>query len=48
MPINGKMVGDVHVSVYETLDGQKLFYLEADNEDVLPVADVIEDTLVMY
>jgi len=47
-PITGKIVGDIHVTVYKTPDGKKFFYLKADNEDLLPVVDVIEDTLYSY
>lgn len=48
MPITGKMVGDVHISVYETPEGKNLFYLEADNNNVLPVLNYVENILSEY
>ena len=48
MLLTGKLVGDIHVSVYKTLDNKVFFYVDADNKDVLPVVYVIEDTLEQY
>ena len=48
MPITGKSVGDIHVSVYKTSDGKIFFYINADNIEVLPILDIIEDTLKQY
>lgn len=47
-PITGSIIGDIHVTVCKTPDGKKFFYLKTDNEDLLPVLDVIEDTLYSY
>ena len=48
MPIKCKGIGDIHVNVYKTPEGSTFFYVEASNQDVLPVRYVIEDTLVSY
>lgn len=47
-PITGEIIGDIHIIVFETSDGNKIFKLTADNEDVLPILDTIEDTLAVY
>ena len=46
--ITGKIIGDIKVRVYKTPDGKKFFYIIADNEYVLPILDIIEDTLYKY
>lgn len=48
MPIVGKVIGDIHVSVYKTPDGKTFFYIKADNEELLPILDIIEDLLYKY
>ena len=48
MPISGKSIGDVHISVYETPNGEPFFYLKADNEKVLPMLDYVENILNQY
>lgn len=40
--------GTITVSVFTTEDNSKVFELKTDNEDVLPVLYVIEDTLKLY
>ena len=46
---NEKCCGNVVVSVYEdTRTGFHFFKVNADNEDVLPVSYVIEDTLKLF
>ena len=46
--LKGKVIGDIHVTVYTTPDNERFFQINADNEDVLPVIDIIEDTLLQY
>lgn len=46
--VSGKIIGDIHISVCQTPDGDKFFDLEATNEDILPILDTIEDVLTMY
>lgn len=46
--ITGKIVGDIHVKVYKTSEGKDLFYLEADNKNVLPVLNFLENKLNNY
>lgn len=41
--------GTILLNVYkEPTSGLPIFYINADNEDVLPVVDVLEDTLKKY
>ena len=46
--ITGELIGGIHVTVYKTPDGKRFFYLQADNKDVLPIVDILEDTLYWY
>lgn len=47
--IIGEKCGSITVSVYkETISGSHIFYIQPDNEDVLPVSYVIEDILSLY
>lgn len=46
--LGGIAIGKVCVTVYQTSDGKRFFYLKADNEDVLPIVDILEDTLFKY
>lgn len=47
--IIGKKCGTITVSVYKDINsGSPIFYVEPDNEDILPVSYVIEDVLKLY
>lgn len=47
--IIGEKVGTISIDVYkETITNGSLFYVKSENEDVLPVLYVIEDTLKLY
>ena len=48
MNIIGKIVRDIHISIYKTPEGKIFFYINANNEDVSPILDIIEDTLYKY
>lgn len=48
LPIEAKKCGTVTVSVYKDDASHSFFYIETDNEDILPVSYVIEDTLSLY
>jgi len=41
-------LGKICVTVYQTSDGKRFFYLKADNENILPIVDILEDTLFNY
>ena len=41
-------IGVVTVDVFKTADNEIRFEIHTDNEDVLPVSYVIEDTLKKY
>ena len=43
-----QQVGTITVSVFKTEDNITDFRVETDNDDVLPVSYVIEDTLKKY
>lgn len=47
--IVGKKVGIISVHIYkETKTNTPFFYIKSENEEVLPVSYLIEDTLKMY
>ena len=47
--IVGEKCGTVVVSVYkETNSGSPIFYIQSDNENVLPISDIIENTLTSF
>ena len=46
--INGKVIGEIKVTVCKTPDGNKFFKLQANTDDVLPVLYTLEDTLYLY
>lgn len=43
-----KKVGTITVSVFKDDDNQTDFHVETDNDSILPVSYVIEDTLKLY
>ena len=44
-----KKCGAITVSIYkESNSGSCIFYVEPDNEDILPISYVIEDALALY
>ena len=47
--IIAKKCGTVTVSIYKKSDSKSpIFYIESDNDDVLPVSYIIEDALSLY
>ncbi len=44
----GEILGNIQITVYKTPDGYNFFEIRANNEDVLPVLDIIQDTLFKY
>lgn len=46
--INGLAIGEVHVIVYETEKGDRLFRIITNNDNVSSIADIIEDSLIQY
>lgn len=46
--LSGETIGNIHIIVCETKEGKYFFKIETDNENILPVVDIIEDTLVKY
>lgn len=41
-------LGNIIISVYRDENNKTNFQIETDNEDILPVSYVIEDTLKLY
>lgn len=46
--IEGEIIGDIHIAVCKTPDGYSFFKLQANNENLSPILDIIEDTLIKY
>lgn len=47
--IKGEKYGTISVSIYKGTNlSSPIFYIQADNEDVLPILYIIEDTLALY
>lgn len=44
----GEVIGDIHIIVYEVSNGLKFFTIKSDNENILPIIDIIVDTLAKY
>ena len=43
-----EMIGTINIVVYKTSSGDSFFKLQSDDEDLLPLLDIIENTLVKY
>lgn len=46
--LNVRKCGTVTVSVYKDASNHPIFKINSDNDEVLPVSYVIEDTLYLY
>lgn len=46
--LSGTSIGDIHITVYKTLDNKQFFYLKADNKDLLPVLDYLDKSLYSF
>ena len=43
-----KEVGEIKITVYKTEDNYSFFYINPDCEKLLPIVDILEDTLKLY
>ncbi len=43
-----KEVGEIKITVYKNNDGYSLFYIKPNDENLLPIVDILEDTLKLY
>lgn len=43
-----RLIGNINISVFRTDDNITSFSIKTDNDDVLNVCDIIEDTLKLY
>ena len=48
MKVQGKEVGNIEIIVYKTEEGYPFFYIQPNNESLLPIVDILEDTLKLY
>lgn len=46
--VTGNILGEVHVVVFRTNDGNYIFKIVPSNDAISPIVDVIEDTLTKY
>ena len=46
--ITAEMIGVINIVVYKTVDGDSFFKIQGNNDNLLPVLDVIEDLLIRY
>lgn len=44
--VSGEIIGDIRITVCQTTDGYNFYQIQADNESVLPVVNIIEHTLI--
>ncbi|MCI8519554.1 MAG: hypothetical protein HFJ51_05785 [Clostridia bacterium] len=44
----GEVIGNIHIIVYQLDNELKVFDIQSEDEKVLPIIDVIEDTLAKY
>lgn len=44
----GEVIGNIHIIVYEINNELKVFNIQSEDEKVLPIVDVIEETLAKY
>lgn len=44
----GEAIGNIHIIVYEFENKLKVFDIQSEDEKILPIVDVIEDTLAKY
>lgn len=43
-----KEIGEIKISVYKNEDGNSFFYIKPNDETLLPIVDILEDTLKLY
>lgn len=48
MQLQAKEVGNIQITVYKTEDGYPFFYIKPNDESLLPIVDILEDTLKLY
>lgn len=44
--IAGEIVGNIHITICQTPEGDNFYNLQTDNEETLPFLDVIENALL--
>lgn len=43
--LNSTSIGDIHITVYKTDANIPIFYLKADNKNLIPVLDYLDNSL---
>ena len=46
--LTGTSIGDIHITVYKTVDNKQFFYLKADNKNLIPVLDYLDNSLSYF
>ena len=46
--LSGNVVGDIHITVFKTDDNKPFFYLEAENKNLIPVLDFLDNSLTNF
>ncbi len=46
--LTGQIIGNIHITVCKTTDGDKFFHIYADDENVSNLLDIIENILICY
>lgn len=46
--MNFKSIGNLHITVYQTDDNKQFFYINADNKDLLPVLNYLDNSLADF
>ena len=46
--LTAKEVGEIKITVYKNDDGYSFFYIKPNDEKLLPIVDILEDTLKLY
>ena len=46
--MKAKKIGKIKITVYKNDDRYSLFYIKPNDEKLLPIVDILEDTLKLY
>ena len=46
--LTGTSIGDIHITVFQTADNMQFFYLKADNKNLIPVLDYLDNSLADF
>lgn len=46
--LTGNLVGSINITVFETDNNKQFFYLEAENKNLIPVLDFLDNSLTDF